>query len=217
MGFRTVEGKDLGNVQLFTMSTCAWCDKMKELLSDNHVKYSYIDLDLVEDQEQDAVVKHLDSIYEKWGFPSLLFDERVLICGYREQEILELLGLSVQAPGEGNVAKQPTSEEVEKAFERIKRYNEKRGYFLNPDTALAKRLVSGLLVNQQRYGYWACPCRLASGNKQEDKDIICPCEYREPDVLEFGACYCALFVSPKVVAGEMEIKTVPERRVRKSQ
>ena len=51
---------------------------------------------------------------------------------------------------------------------------------MNPDVEFTKELVKGILVNEKRYGYWNCPCRLASGNKEEDLDIICPCDYRDP-------------------------------------
>ena len=40
-----------------------------------------------------------------------------------------------------------------------------------------------------------CPCRLAAGDREWDRDIICPCVYREPDVAEYGSCYCNLYVS----------------------
>jgi len=35
----------------------------------------------------------------------------------------------------------------------------------------------------------SCPCRLASGNRDWDRDIICPCIYREEDVRAYGRCY----------------------------
>jgi len=54
---------------------------------------------------------------------------------------------------------------------------------------MTKALVKGLLTNEKRYGYQACPCRLASGRKEEDLDIVCPCDYRDADVVEFDACY----------------------------
>lgn len=217
MGFSLVRGRDLGDVRLFTLSTCAWCDVLKRFLSGQGVQYRYMDLDLVDDREQEETVQYLDSIYEKWGFPALLFDERVLVCGYKESEIREVLGLPEQKEAEGEAAGEPVQEEVEKIYRNVKKVNEKEGYYLNPDVAFAKRLVRSLLVNQRRYGYWACPCRLASGNREEDRDIVCPCVYREPDVREFGACYCALFVSEKVVRGEMAAEVVPERRKKKQE
>ena len=66
---------------------------------------------------------------------------------------------------------------------------EKSGYHLNPDEDFTKVLVRSLLINENRYGYWACPCRLAAGAKADDLDIICPCDYRDADVLEYGTCF----------------------------
>lgn len=105
-----------------------------------------------------------------------------------------------------------TSEMVDKAYDKCKKDAESGGYYLNPDIEFAKGLINGLLVNEQRYGYQSCPCRLASGSKQEDLDIICPCDYRDQDVSEQGACYCALYVSQKVLNGEQELHSIPERR-----
>jgi ferredoxin-thioredoxin reductase catalytic subunit len=73
-------------------------------------------------------------------------------------------------------------------------------------------LVEALLVNKARYGYMVCPCRLASGDRDNDRDIICPCDYRQPDVAEFGSCYCNLYVSKEWNEGKIEQAYVPERR-----
>jgi ferredoxin-thioredoxin reductase catalytic subunit len=63
------------------------------------------------------------------------------------------------------------------------------GYNLTPDAQFARDLVRGLLVNQARYGYEACPCRFANGTRADDRDIICPCDYRDDDLAEHGSCY----------------------------
>ncbi len=104
------------------------------------------------------------------------------------------------------------SEKVDALYETLKRWAASTGHNLNPDKEFTLELVEGLLVNRQRYGYQACPCRLAVGDKSKDKDIICPCDYRDPDVEEWGACYCALYVSDEVLRGEQEAQPVPERR-----
>lgn len=104
------------------------------------------------------------------------------------------------------------SNEVDKLLRNLNQEAESSGYHLNPDVEFIKDLVNGLLINEQRYGYWACPCRLATGKKSEDLDIVCPCDYRDADVKEFGMCYCALYVSKNVVDGKQEIKSIPERR-----
>jgi ferredoxin-thioredoxin reductase catalytic subunit len=79
--------------------------------------------------------------------------------------------------------------EISSVYNRLKKDAEAYGYHLNPDEEMTRELVKGILVNEKRYGYWNCPCRLASGDKAEDLDIVCPCDYRDADVLEFGTCY----------------------------
>ena len=86
------------------------------------------------------------------------------------------------------------------------------GYHLNPDPSFLQDLLEGLKLNEERYGYPSCPCRLASGKFEFDRDVICPCDYRDPDVAEFGACYCALYVRKDVYEGKTPLLPVPERR-----
>jgi len=103
-------------------------------------------------------------------------------------------------------------QDIERTYEQLKKDAEAGGYHLNPDIGFTKELVKGLLVNEKRYGYQACPCRLAEGEKEEDIDIICPCDYRDPDLTDYDTCYCGLYVSQKVVDGDKEISKIPERR-----
>lgn len=107
---------------------------------------------------------------------------------------------------------QPDGKETESLYERLTDEAEACGYHLNPDVGFTKALVEGLLTNQARYGYWACPCRLADGEKAADLDIICPCDYRDADLNEFGACYCRLYVSQAVLDGKRNLQPIPERR-----
>ena len=105
-----------------------------------------------------------------------------------------------------------SQQEIDKLYERLKKEAEAAGYHLNPDVEFTKALVKGLLVNEKRYGYWACPCRLAIGKKEDDLDIICPCDYRDLDLNEQGACYCALYVSDEVLSSKKKLQSIPERR-----
>ncbi|MCS7282104.1 MAG: ferredoxin-thioredoxin reductase catalytic domain-containing protein [Anaerolineae bacterium] len=107
---------------------------------------------------------------------------------------------------------QISREEVEALYQRLYEEAEASGYHLNPDKEFTLALVEGLLVNEARYGYWACPCRLATGIKEKDLDIICPCDYRDADLLEWGTCYCGLYVSEEVLRGEQPLQPIPERR-----
>jgi ferredoxin-thioredoxin reductase catalytic subunit/rubredoxin len=102
--------------------------------------------------------------------------------------------------------------QIDGLYKKLRKEAENAGYHLNPDVDFTKDLVRGLLENEKRFGYQACPCRLASGDKEEDLDIICPCDYRDPDSDDYGACYCALYVSRAVLKGEKTAVSIPERR-----
>lgn len=97
-------------------------------------------------------------------------------------------------------------------MDRLDREAERGGYHLNPDQAFTLGLMDGLLENEARYGYQACPCRLAAGARAEDLDIICPCDYRDPDLAEFGTCYCGLYVSADVRDGKRKLTRIRDRR-----
>ena len=97
-------------------------------------------------------------------------------------------------------------------YEMLRKVQEPKGYFFNPNRELVFDLLRSLLVNKERYGYMSCPCRLASGDKEHDRDIMCPCVYRTPDVARYGSCYCALYVSKEWIDGAIPHEYVPERR-----
>jgi ferredoxin-thioredoxin reductase catalytic subunit len=105
-----------------------------------------------------------------------------------------------------------TDVEIDNLYKKLVTEAESGGYYLNPDIPFTRELVSGLIVNIKRYGYQACPCRISSGIKEDDNDIICPCDYRDADVNEHGCCYCGLYVSEAVVNGDKQITKIPERR-----
>jgi ferredoxin-thioredoxin reductase catalytic subunit len=101
---------------------------------------------------------------------------------------------------------------IEQTRKRAEADAKTNGSYLVNNPELLQGLLEGLKTNEDRYGYPSCPCRLASGTLDYDRDIICPCDYRDPDVAEFGSCYCRLYVSKDVFEGKKELPTVPERR-----
>jgi ferredoxin-thioredoxin reductase catalytic subunit len=86
--------------------------------------------------------------------------------------------------------------DAEELYQMLKKSQEPKGYYFN----------------KERYGYMGCPCRLVSGDKENDRDIICPCVYRTPDVEEYGSCYCNLYVSKEWNEEKIPHAYVPERR-----
>ena len=97
-------------------------------------------------------------------------------------------------------------------YEKLRAIQEEKGFFFNADRERTMELLEALMLNRERYGYMACPCRIASGERESDRDIICPCVYREEDVAEYGSCYCNLYVSREWNEGKIGHRLVPERR-----
>ena len=99
--------------------------------------------------------------------------------------------------------------DVKQRLKKLRQDADEGGYTLNPDDAFVEDLCAGLIANNERYGIESCPCRLFDGDKAEDNmDIVCPCVYRDDDLADYGACFCALYVTDNA----KEHKQVPERR-----
>jgi ferredoxin-thioredoxin reductase catalytic subunit len=78
---------------------------------------------------------------------------------------------------------------AEEFYDALRKVQEPKGYYFNRDREKVFDLLKALLFNRERYGYMCCPCRLASGDREWDRDIVCPCAYRDEDVREYGRCY----------------------------
>jgi glutaredoxin len=85
-----VEGSDHGSVRLFTLSTCVWCKKTKQLLKEIDVGYEYVDVDLLEGEERERTMQALRAVNPRCSFPSLVVNDQCIV-GYQEARIREVL------------------------------------------------------------------------------------------------------------------------------
>lgn len=84
---KKVEGKDRGNVLIYALSTCIWCRKTKNLLKDLNIAYSYIDVDLLEEEERKKVLKDLKKFNPAKGFPTIVINNKDAVIGFDENKI----------------------------------------------------------------------------------------------------------------------------------
>ena len=105
--------------------------------------------------------------------------------------------------------KKKSKEEARKFVFQVARY---QGWEVNRDEKFLNDIIEGLQANYNRYGYYLCPCRDGDGDRQADKDIICPCDYNVPDQQEYGHCFCGLFLSKEFAASGKAVRQIPERR-----
>lgn len=181
---------------LYSLTTCIYCQAIKKMLEDLEIPFLCIQADELIEEERKQVINELRKVNPKCSFPTVVVGDETIV-GYKVQEIKERIGVRT---------------EVDDLYDMLKKVNEPKGYYLNGDKEKTFELLRSLLINKNRYGYMACPCRLASGVRERDRDIICPCTYREPDVLEYGSCFCSLYVSAEWYTGKIKREEVPERR-----
>jgi glutaredoxin-like protein NrdH len=80
-------------VFLYTLSTCGWCKKTKELLKEKGVTYEYLDVDALEADERKSAIEELQKRKAPLGFPVIIIDDTKLISGYQPEKIMSALGL----------------------------------------------------------------------------------------------------------------------------
>ena len=98
------------------------------------------------------------------------------------------------------------------AHRRVQADAQRNGYNLNPKKEFVEDLMEGLTTNEERYGYPSCPCRMATGDFETDRDIICPCDYLAPDQDEYGHCLCGLYLTQAFAQSGKVPGSIPERR-----
>jgi len=215
------------DIRVYRISTCHWCDKVEAFLKKHGIHYKSIVIDLLGGNEQEKAIAESYHLSKQRSFPVTYIDGSCVI-GFHESRLTHLLKLPScreerkeigRGDAEGNAC--PSSEDkyrretVEKVREWLIQEAESHGYKINPDQKMVDDILWGLFVNEKRYGYKACPCRLATGKYQMDCDIICPCSYCFIDVEKNGRCYCSLFVSDRFISGDPSLpQYVPDSRER---
>lgn len=91
MEMNRIDGKDRGEVTLFTLSTCIWCKKTKALLQEMAVAYRFVDVDLLEAAEKEKALEELKRFNPLCSFPSLVVKNSMCIVGFDEARIKEAL------------------------------------------------------------------------------------------------------------------------------
>ena len=81
----------------------------------------------------------------------------------------------------------------QKMYEWTEKYANKVGYRLNPDREALDYVLDGLAIKLEKFGRRYCPCRIVTGNEDEDRKIVCPCIYHKKEVERDGNCHCELF------------------------
>jgi len=91
MKIEHVAGRNAGKLMLYALSTCIWCRKTKQLLTDLGVEYDYVFVDLLTGADRDEVVKMVTKWNPDGSFPTIVLNDKKCIVGFKEPEIREAL------------------------------------------------------------------------------------------------------------------------------
>ncbi len=78
-------------VFVYAISTCAWCKKTKKFLQDRGIEFEFVDVDLCDDKDLDAIRNDLQKRGLGMSFPVILVDNKEGIVGFREEKLNEAL------------------------------------------------------------------------------------------------------------------------------
>jgi glutaredoxin len=79
-------------IKIYSLSTCSHCKSTKKLLTDCTVLYDFVDVDLLQGEERQAILEDVKKFNPKCSFPTIIIGDTVIV-GFKEKEIKEALGL----------------------------------------------------------------------------------------------------------------------------
>jgi glutaredoxin len=80
------------DVYLYALSTCPWCRKTKRFFEERSVRFSYVDVDTLPEDEGERVAEEAATKGGTRAFPVTLIDGQVTV-GYDPGRFAELLGV----------------------------------------------------------------------------------------------------------------------------
>ena len=90
--FTERDGKNVGDVKMYALSTCGWCAKTRAFLDDRDIAYSYVYVDLLPDNEVDAVSEEQQKYNPSGSFPTIVVNGDKVIVGYDVEALTKLAG-----------------------------------------------------------------------------------------------------------------------------
>lgn len=87
-----VSGINKGKILMYGLSTCVWCKKTKDLLTELGVEFDYVYVDRLEGEEKAKAIEEIKQFNPSLSFPTTLINEKKAIVGFKEKEIKEALG-----------------------------------------------------------------------------------------------------------------------------
>jgi glutaredoxin-like protein NrdH len=86
-----ITGNNKGKVVMYGLSTCIWCKKTRQLLTDLGVDFDYVYVDLLSGDEEEKAIREVKRFNPSVSFPTVIINDERAILGFDEQAIRKAL------------------------------------------------------------------------------------------------------------------------------
>ena len=86
-----ITGNNKGKVVMYGLSTCVWCKKTRQLLTDLGVDFDYVYVDLLGGDEEEKAIREVKCFNPSVSFPTVIINDERAILGFDEQAIRKAL------------------------------------------------------------------------------------------------------------------------------
>lgn len=82
-----ISGVNKGKIVMYGLSTCIWCKKTRQLLTDLGVDFDYVYVDLLSGNEEESAIREVKRFNPSVSFPTVIINDERAILGFDEQAI----------------------------------------------------------------------------------------------------------------------------------
>lgn len=79
-------------IKVYALSTCPYCKRTKRFLDEHKVPYDCTEVDLLDDDKQDAVLEEIEKLTGRRSFPVVLIGPDIIV-GHDEERLRKALRL----------------------------------------------------------------------------------------------------------------------------
>ena len=91
MKFTKVDGIHKADIKIFALSTCGWCKKAKQFFNEKGYSYSFVDVDLLDDDENLTAMETIKKWNPVGSFPTIVINNKKGLRGFNSNDIMKAL------------------------------------------------------------------------------------------------------------------------------
>ncbi len=86
-----ISGEDRGEIVIYALSTCGWCKKTKQFLKEKGIAYSFLDVDLLDSDENKTAMAEVKKWNPAGSFPTIVINNQKGLRGFNAADLMKAL------------------------------------------------------------------------------------------------------------------------------